>query len=93
MKISYEISESIVENLLIEIEMINGRIKKLVMNYNQTVNIDLRKRLVEEYKDLSDRLKEINKTSNTLNKFTSNKISLSSLLLVQSNKSLKQVMK
>ena len=93
MKISYEISESIVENLLIEIEMINGRIKRLVMNYNQTLNIDLRKRLIEEYKDLSYRLKEINKTSNTLTKFTSNKISLSSLLLVQSNKSLKQVMK
>tara|TARA_B100000941_G_scaffold34751_1_gene20756 strand:- start:320 stop:601 length:282 start_codon:yes stop_codon:yes gene_type:complete len=93
MKISYEISESIVENLLIEIEMINGRIKKLVMNYNQTVNIDFKKRLIEEYKDLSYRLKEINKTSNTLTKFTSNKISLSSLLLVQSNKSLKQVMK
>ena len=93
MKISYEISESIVENLLIEIEMINGRIKRLVMNYNQTVNIDLQKRLIEEYKDLSNRLKEINKTSNTITKFTSNKISLSSLLLVQSNKSLKQVMK
>ena len=93
MKISYEISESIVENLLIEIEMINGRIKKLVMNYNQTVNIDFKKRLIEEYKDLSYRLKEINKTSNTITKFTSNKISLSSLLLVQSNKSLKQVMK
>ena len=93
MKISYEISESIVENLLIEIEMINGRIKKLVMNYNQTVNIDFKKRLIEEYKDLSYRLKEINKTSNTLTKFTSNKISLSNLLLVQSNKSLKQVMK
>ena len=93
MKISYEISESIVENLLIEIEMINGRIKRLVMNYNQTVNIDLKKRLLEEYKDLSYRLKEINKTSNTLTKLTSNKISLSSLLLVQSNKSLKQVIK
>ena len=93
MKISYEISESIVENLLIEIEMINGRIKKLVMNYNQTVNIDLQKRLIEEYKDLSNRLKEINNTSNTITKFTSNKISLSNLLLVQSNKSLKQVMK
>ena len=93
MKISYEISESIVENLLIEIEMINGRIKRLVMNYNQTVNIDLKKRLIEEYKDLSNRLKEINKTSNTITKFTSNKISLSNLLLVQSNKSLKQVMK
>ena len=93
MKISYEISESIVENLLIEIEMINGRIKRLVMNYNQTVNIDLQKRLIEEYKDLSNRLKEINKTSNTITKFTSNKISLSNLLLVQSNKSLKQVMK
>ena len=93
MKISYEISESIVENLLVEIEMINGRIKRLVMNYNQTVNIDLQKRLIEEYKDLSNRLKEINKTSNTITKFTSNKLSLSNLLLVQSNKSLKQVMK
>jgi len=93
MKISYKISESIVENLLIEIEMINGRIKRLVMNYNQAVNIDLKKRLIEEYKDLSNRLKEINNTSNTIVKFTSNKISLSSLLLVQSNKSLKQVMK
>lgn len=93
MKISYKISESIVENLLIEIEMINGRIKRLVMNYNQAANIDLKKRLIEEYNDLSKRLKEINKTSNTIVKFTSNKISLSSLLLVQSNKSLKQVMK
>ena len=93
MKTSYKISESIVENLLIEIEMINGRINSLVMNYNQAVNIDLKKRLIEEYKDLSNRLKEINNISNTMVKFTSNKISLSSLLLVQSNKSLKQVMK
>ncbi len=89
MKIQAEVSESIVENLLIEIEMINSRISKLLLNYNQTCNLELKKRLFREHLDLSNRLGEINSISNTICSLSTNEISLSNLLLVQSNRSLK----
>ena len=89
MKIKAEVSESIVENLLIEIEMINSRISKLLLNYNQTSNLELKKRLYREHRDLSNRLCEINSISNVICTLSTKEISLSNLLLVQSNKSLK----
>ena len=89
MQIKAEVSESIVENLLIEIEMINSRISKLLLNYNQTSNLELKKRLYREHRDLSNRLSEINSISNAICTLSKKEISLSNLLLVQSNRSLK----
>ena len=91
MKTTNIISESAVENFLIEIDIINSRIKNLLSHYLQTNNQVLKKRLFAEHQDLSERLKEINSISKTICDYQIEETTISYLLLIQSLKSLNKI--
>lgn len=81
MRLENKVSESLVENLLIELDTIISRIKNIRKTVEQTTNNYLIKRLLLEYKNLMIRLDEISSIANLLKEYTpSEKLSYSNLL-------------
>ena len=81
MRVSLKASESIVENLLKESDVISYRIKNIYLTYLQTSNDILKKRLFIEYCDLKSRSEEIYLIAKDLKNYSKERISFSSLLL------------
>ena len=73
-------SESIINNLLIEVDSLSYRITNILQNYLNTSHVGLRERLFCEYKDITERLKEIFSIAKVLKDRNNDHISLSSLL-------------
>ena len=86
-----KISESIVNNLLIEVDSLTCRIRGIKLSYKTTFNEGLRERLIEENKNIFERIKEINKVSNFLMERSKEKISLSALLEERSRRTLDEI--
>ena len=74
-------SESIINNLLIEVDSLNIRIKNIKQVYCNTSHDRLRERLNYENQNIFDRLKEIFSIAKILEKRTNEKVNFSSLLL------------
>ena len=74
-------SETLVNNLAMEIDTLNCRLKNIKDAYSNTTHNGLRERLIYENKIILLRVNEIFSTALLLEKRTKEKISLSNLLL------------
>ena len=81
MTVSNMTSESLVENLFKEIDLIKSRTQVIRENLTKTNNDILKKRLKKEYLTLHRRLGEIQNISLHIFKITNHEICLSSLLV------------
>ena len=73
--------ESIVNNLLMEVDMLSNRIVNIHQAYFNTSNLGLRERLFYENKNISERLNQIFSIAKILNDRNHEQISFSSLLV------------
>ena len=83
-------SESIISNLLIEIDSLSNRVSNIKQAYINTTHNGLRKRLFYENKKIYQRLKEIDSIAKVLRNRTFDKISFTSLLLEKSKRTINQ---
>ena len=74
-------SESIINNLLIEVDSLSYRITNIQQAYFNTSHIGLRERLFNENKHISQRLNEISSIAKCLKSRNIENISFSSLLV------------
>jgi len=88
-----KVSESIINNLLIEVDSLTCRLRSIKLSFQTTSNDRLKERLIYENKSIFERVNDINKTALYLNKSGNEKISFSSLLLEKSRRTLKEISK
>ena len=74
-------SESIIDNLLMEVDLLSYRITNIYQAFCNTSNVGLRERLIYEYKSISLRLYEIFSIAKILKNRNNENISFSSLLV------------
>ena len=73
-------SQSLTNNLLMEVEVLSNRLRNIKQSYKSTENKALRGRLFSENKNLFKRVNEIYKTAELLNKNNTENINFSNLL-------------
>ena len=73
-------SESITNNLLMEVEVLSNRLRNIKQSYKSTENKALKGRLFSENKNLFKRVNEIYKIAELLNKNNTENINFSNLL-------------
>ena len=83
-------SESIINNLLIEVDSLSYRITNIHQAYFNTSHVGLRERLFYENKNISQRLKEIYSIAKFFKNRTIEKVSFASLLLEMSERTIAQ---
>ena len=86
-----KLSESIVNNLLIEVDSLTYRIRVIKQCYETTSNKGLIERLIKENKKIFERIMDINKVSKILTKRSNEKITLSALLEEKSRRTLDEI--
>ena len=86
-----KVSESIINNLLIEVDSLTCRLRSIKLSFQTTSNNRLKERFIYENKTIFERVNDINKTALYLNKSCNEKISFSSLLLEKSKRTLKEI--
>jgi len=74
-------SQSLTNNLLMEVEVLSNRIKIIRQSYKSTDNKVLKERLFAENKNIFKRVNEIYKIAELLNKKNNEKINFSNLLV------------
>ena len=74
-------SQSITNNLLIEVDVLSNRLRNIKQFYKTTENKALKKRLFSENKQIFKRVNEIYKIAQLLNKNKIEKINFSNLLI------------
>ena len=72
-------SQSLTNNLLMEVEILSNRLRNIKQSYKTTENKALKGRLFTENKNISTRINEIHKIAELLNK-NNDKINFSNLL-------------
>ena len=88
-----KVSESIINNLLIEVDSLTCRLRSIKLSFQTTSNDRLKERLIYENKSIFERVNDINKTALYLNRSGNEKLSFSSLLLEKSRRTLKEISK
>ena len=88
-----KVSESIINNLLIEVDSLTCRLRSIKLSFQTTSNDRLKERLIYENKSIFERVNDINKTALYVNRSGNEKISFSSLLLEKSRRTLKEISK
>ena len=83
-------SESIINNLLIEVDSLSYRITNIYKAYFNTSHVGLRERLFDENKNISQRLNEIFSIAKILNDRNNENISFSSLLIEKCDRTISQ---
>ena len=83
-------SESIINNLLKEVDSLSNRIKNIKLAYGNTSHFGLRERLFCENRIISQRLEEIYSISKVLKNSINKNISFSNLLFVFCKRTLAQ---
>ena len=83
-------SESIINNLLMEVDSLSHRMTNIQQAYFNTTHLGLRERLFCENKNISQRIKEIFFIAKELKKSNHEKISFSSLLLEKCERAIHQ---
>tara|TARA_A100001388_G_C28725530_1_gene478706 strand:+ start:608 stop:898 length:291 start_codon:yes stop_codon:yes gene_type:complete len=84
-------SESLINNLLIEVDSLSFRIINIQKAYCNTIHKGLRKRLCNECKNLSQRLNEIFSIAKLLKNRSKENISFSSLLFEKCERTIAQI--
>ena len=74
-------SQSLTNNLLMEVEVLSNRLRKINQSYKSTENKALKGRLFSENRNLFKRVNEIYKIAVLLNKRNNEKINFSMLLV------------
>ena len=74
-------SQSLTNNLLMEVEVLSNRLRNIKQTYKSTENKALKGRLFSENKNLFKRVNEIYKIAELLNKNNPDKINFSKLLI------------
>ena len=74
-------SQSLTNNLLIEVEVLSNRLRNIKQSYKTTENKSLKGRLFSENKNIFKRVQEIYKIAELLNKKNNEKINFSELLI------------
>ena len=74
-------SQSLTNNLLMEVEVLSNRLRNIKQSYKSTENKALKGRLFSENKNLFKRVNEIYKIAELLNKRNNETINFSKLLI------------
>ena len=74
-------SQSLTNNLLLEIEVLSNRLRNIRQSYKTTENKALKGRLFSENKNIFKRVNEIYKIAELLNKSNTEKFNFSNLLV------------
>jgi len=74
-------SQSLTNNLLIEVDVLSNRHRNIKQSYKTTENKSLKVRLFSENKNIFKRVNEIYKIAELLNKKNNEKINFSKLLI------------
>ena len=83
-------SQSITNNLLMEVDVLSNRLRNIKQSYKSTENKSLKGRLFFENKNIFNRLKEISKIAVLLNKRDKEKINYSNLLVEVTKRTLNE---
>jgi len=83
-------SQSLTNNLLMEVEILSNRLRNIKQSYKSTENKALKVRLFSENKNLFKRVKEIYKIAELLNKNNTEKINFSKLLVEKTIRTLNE---
>ena len=83
-------SQSITNNLLIEVDVLTNRLRNIRQSFKTTHNKALKERLFSENKNIFKRINEIYKIAELLNKKTNEKINYSTLLIEITKRTLKE---
>ena len=81
-------SQSLTNNLLMEVDVLSNRIRTIKQSFKTTHNKGLKERLVSENKSIFKRVNEIYKIAEILNKRSSGKINFSILLFEKTKRTL-----
>ena len=74
-------SQSLTNNLLMEVEVLSNRLRNIKQSYKSTENKGLKGRLFSENRNLFKRVNEIYKIAELLNKNNADNINFSNLLV------------
>ena len=74
-------SQSITNNLLMEVDVLSNRLRNIKQSFNTTDNKALKERLFSENKNIFRRVNEIYKIAELLNKNNTEEINFSNLLV------------
>ena len=83
-------SQSLTNNLLIEVDVLSNRLRNIKNSYKTTNNKALKERLFSENKNIFKRVGEIYKIAKLLNKKNSDKINFSNLLIEVTKRTLNE---
>tara|TARA_B100000287_G_C20222463_1_gene618693 strand:+ start:227 stop:517 length:291 start_codon:yes stop_codon:yes gene_type:complete len=83
-------SQSITNNLLMEIDLLSNRLRNIKQSFKTTHNKGLRERLFFENENISKRVHEIYKIAELLNKKSHQKINFSELLFEKTKRTLNE---
>ena len=74
-------SQSLTNNLLMEVDVLSNRLRNIKQSFKTTENKGLKERLFSENKNIFKRVKEIHEIAELLNKKNNEKINFSNLLV------------
>ena len=74
-------SQSITNNLLMEVDVLTNRLRNIRQSFKNTQNKALKERLFSENKNIFKRVYEISKIAELLNKKSNEKLNFSNLLV------------
>jgi len=83
-------SQSLTNNLLMEVEVLSNRLRNIKQTYKSTENKALKGRLFSENKNLFKRVNEIYKIAELLSKNNTNKFNFSKLLVETTKRTLNE---
>ena len=83
-------SQSITNNLLIEVDVLSNRLKNIKQSFKTTYNDRLKERLFLENKNIYKRINEIYKIAEMLNKPNNEIINFSNLLIEKTRRTLNE---
>ena len=83
-------SQSITNNLLLEVEVLSNRLRNIKQSFKTTHNKALKERLFSENKNIFKRVNEIFKIAELLNKKSNEKINFSNLLVEKTKRTLNE---
>ena len=83
-------SQSLTNNLLMEVEVLSNRLKNIKQSFKSTENKALKGRLFSENRNLFKRVNEIYKIAELLNKNNTENINFSNLLVEKTKRTLNE---
>ena len=83
-------SQSITNNLLIEVDVLSNRLRNIKQSFKTTHNKTLKERLFSEKKIIYKRVNEISRIAELLNKKSNDKINFSNLLIELTKRALNE---